>query len=315
MPCRRWPAAPSTAPSRSTRRWHGWWRSGTSRPARERRQIARAVHALQQAEQRTALAATMVREVLARPDAALVPSSVLDFLCGPWAQVVAQARITDRSGADDPGGYAGLIDDLMWSAQPALTRQDVPALRRMVPRLQQGLQQGLAIDRMPGAADAGVLCGSSTQLHQRGLDQQAFADTEIADAGAARRAGAFALERIRQCLAGAVGGPGVGLHRHAAGRRRCAGCRTGPAQLVVGVWVALLAEGSWTRTRLAWTSANGSLLLFSDALGFIQSLVAPRLRTAAWRRASCASSRPTRSRTRSTRWPSTALRNSVDIRF
>ena len=42
--------------------------------------------------------------------------------------------------------------------------------------------------------------------------------------------------------------------------------------LAVGVWVALQAEGGWTRTRLSWTSPNGSLLLFSDALGFMQSL-------------------------------------------
>ncbi len=90
---------------------------------REKRQIARAVQALQQAEQRSALASTMVREVLARPDAVQVPSVVLDFLCGPWAQVVAHARMTDRGGADDPGDYAAVIDDLMWSAQPLCSVQ------------------------------------------------------------------------------------------------------------------------------------------------------------------------------------------------
>ena len=76
----------------------------------EKRQIAKAVRVLQQAEQRAALAATMVREVLQRPDAVLGPSVVLDFLCGPWAQVVAHARMVDRSGADDSGHFAALID-------------------------------------------------------------------------------------------------------------------------------------------------------------------------------------------------------------
>ena len=42
--------------------------------------------------------------------------------------------------------------------------------------------------------------------------------------------------------------------------------------LQVGIWVALMAEGGWTRTRLAWTSPNATLLLFSDALGYLQSL-------------------------------------------
>ncbi|MCB2028728.1 MAG: DUF1631 family protein, partial [Rhodoferax sp.] len=37
-------------------------------------------------------------------------------------------------------------------------------------------------------------------------------------------------------------------------------------------WVALLVDGHWTRTRLAWNSSNGSLLLFVDALERIQSL-------------------------------------------
>ena len=43
-------------------------------------------------------------------------------------------------------------------------------------------------------------------------------------------------------------------------------------ELVVGSWVALMAEGSWTRTRLSWTSPNTTLLLFTDALGYMQSL-------------------------------------------
>ncbi|MEP6971063.1 MAG: DUF1631 family protein [Betaproteobacteria bacterium] len=237
---------------------------------RERRQIARAVHALQQAEQRTALAAIMVREVLARPDAVLVPSTVLDFLCGPWAQVVAHARITDRSGADDPGAYAGLIDELMWSAQPTLTHQDVPALRRLMPRLQQVLQQGLASIECPAqqTQDFFAMLG---QLHQRGLEQPAFADTEIVE----RTLGGIPehsrwtesdstwLVPSEAQVSGFIDMPfGAAAPADAV----LAG------QLVVGTWVALKAEGSWSRTRLAWVSANGSLLLFSDVLGFIQSL-------------------------------------------
>jgi hypothetical protein len=243
--------------------------------SRERRQIARAVNALQQAEQRTALAAIMVREVLARPDAALVPSSVLDFLCGPWAQVVAQARITDRSGVDDPGGYAGLIDELMWSAQPALTSQDVPALRRMLPRLQQVLQQGLATIECPEPQTQEVFAALA-QLHQRGLDQrgldqQAFADTEnqgqsTAHVPAHSRWDASDSAWLVPSEARVSGFIDMPLDAVTVPDAALSG------QLVVGAWVALKAEGSWSRTRLAWTSANGSLLLFVDALGFIQSL-------------------------------------------
>lgn len=279
---------------------------------RERRQIARAVQALQQAEQRAALAATMVREVLARPDVALVPSSVLDFLCGPWAQVVAHARITDRSGTDDPGGYAGLIDDLMWSAQPAQTRKDVPALRRLLPPLQQGLQQGLASIEWP-AEQTRAFFADLEQLHQRGVDQLAFADTEIAD----KVPGAVAensrwnesdsawLVPSEARVSGFIDMP---LSADATPDAALSGA------LVVGVWVALLAEGSWTRTRLAWASANGSLLLFSDALGFIQSLsrrACEQLHGQGHLR--IISSDPVEDALDAV--ARTALRNSVDIRF
>lgn len=238
--------------------------------SRERRQIARAVHALQQAEQRTALAAIMVREVLARPDAVLVPSSVLDFLCGPWAQVVAHARITDRSGVDDPGGYAGLIDELMWSAQPALTRQDVPALRRLLPRLQQVLQQGLASIECPHAQTQDAFAALA-QLHQRGLDALPFADTDpqgqipVSTPAHSRWQDSDSawLVPSEARVSGFIDMP---LDAAAAPDAALSGL------LVVGTWVAVKAEGTWSRTRLAWTSANGSLLLFVDTLGFIQSL-------------------------------------------
>jgi len=279
---------------------------------RERRQIARAVQALQQAEQRAALAAIMVREVLARPDVALVPSGVLDFLCGPWAQVVAHARITDRSGLDDPGGYAGLIDELMWSAQPAQTRKDAAALRRMLQPLQQGLQQGLASIEWP-APDAKAFFAELEQLHQRGLDQQAFADTEIAeDAPRAlsehsrwNESDSAWLVPSEARVSGFIDMP------HGADAAADAALS---GALVVGVWVALLTEGSWTRTRLAWTSANGSLLLFSDALGFIQSLsrrACEQLHGQGHLR--IISTDPVEDALDAV--ASTALRNSVDIRF
>ncbi len=238
--------------------------------AREQRQIARAVHALQQAEQRAALAATIVREVLGRPDAVLVPSGVLDFLCGPWAQVVAHARMSERSGADDPGGYAGLIDDLMWSAQPALTRQDVPGLRRMLGPLQQSLAKGLATIECP-ARESQAFFALLEPLHQRGLDLPSFADTEIMaypsrltpepsrwqDSDSAWLAPSEALASgFIHLPVNTVAGADAALS----------------GQLIVGSWVALKYEDQWCRTRLAWTSANGSLLLFVDALGFILSL-------------------------------------------
>ncbi len=279
---------------------------------RERRQIARAVQALQQAEQRAALAETMVREVLARPDAVLVPSVVLDFLCGPWALVVAQARMSDRTGADDPGGYAGLIDELMWSAQPALTRLDPAALRRMQAPLLKVLQQGLASIECP-AQQTEVFFDTLAQLHRRGLDEAAFADTESAepaDAALTRAARWDASDSAWLVPSEALASGFVDMALDTTARPD--GALSG--QLVVGSWVALMAEGGWTRTRLAWTSANGSLLLFSDALGFIQSLsrrACEQLHAQGHLRV--ISTDPVEDALDAV--AQTALRNSVDIRF
>ena len=57
----------------------------------------RAIQALQHAEQRSLLAAQISRDIFLRPQIGKVPDEVSRFLLGPWAQVMAQARLTDAS--------------------------------------------------------------------------------------------------------------------------------------------------------------------------------------------------------------------------
>ena len=66
-----------------------------------------AVEALKEAEQRNTLAATIVADLQSRPDLPQLAPAVQVFLCGPWAQVLAQAHLTDRTAAADPGAGAG----------------------------------------------------------------------------------------------------------------------------------------------------------------------------------------------------------------
>ncbi len=241
--------------------------------ATEKRQIAKAVKALQTAEQRSALAATIVEAVQARPDAALVPDAVLDFLCGPWAQVVAHARITDKSGADDPGQYAELIESLMWSAQPHLTRKNVSALTRLVPKLLIRLRGGLATIDYP-THKTSEFFEVLMRLHQRGFKPDA--DPDVAAAPAKPRDAASTLAR----LAGKNNTWVAPLEARASGfidlstdmQPLPAQVQVQEEELAVGVWVALHAEGSWTRTKLSWVSPNGTLMLFTDALGYMQTL-------------------------------------------
>ena len=244
---------------------------------KEKRQIDKAVKALQMAEQRGVLAVTIVEAIQARPDAALVPDAVLDFLCGPWAQVVAHARVSDKSGADDPGRYAELIDGLMWSAQPHLTRNNVSALTRLVPKLLIRLRGGLATIDYP-AHKTSSFFELLMNLHQRGFKPGASADAPpdklrdpdrpLGRLDTSGDPGGMADTWVAPMEARASGFIDLSTDMAAL-----------PAEppppvdaLAVGVWVALQAEGSWTRTKLSWTSPNGTLMLFTDALGFMQTL-------------------------------------------
>jgi Protein of unknown function (DUF1631) len=125
-------------------------------------------------EARYRVADTIAEEILARPDAAVVPDDVLEFLTGPWAQVVAQARISNRRGVSDADGFAALIPVLIWSVQPELARKNQPMLVRQVPKLVAKLREGLATIQFPEHESFGffeLLMG----LHEQGLRSDAAA--------------------------------------------------------------------------------------------------------------------------------------------
>jgi hypothetical protein len=234
----------------------------------ERRRLERAVDALKEAEQRNTLASTIVGDIQGRTDLALLARPVLDFLCGPWAQVVAQARIRDRTGAIDPGAYAQAIEDLIWSAQPHLAARNRAALAKLVPDLVERLQAGLASIAYPQAGSADFFAVLAS-LHQQGLD----ASTEpAAPVSVFQDTGAPSVmpgESVWLAPTEALASGFIDLDTSA----RPSVLPPVPVDsLQPGLWVMLLAEDGWTRTRLIWSSPNTTLLLFSDALGYMQSL-------------------------------------------
>lgn len=95
--------------------------------------MQQAVNALQQAEARHLEAVKIASSIRSRTDAAKVPAGVIDFLCGPWAQVIAYAHLENPLENKDPGRYRELVEALLWSAQPELTRKDPAKLTRLLP--------------------------------------------------------------------------------------------------------------------------------------------------------------------------------------
>ena len=46
--------------------------------------------------------------------------------------MLAEAQLTDKTGSPDPGRYRELVDALIWSAQPRLTRMNTGRLARLL---------------------------------------------------------------------------------------------------------------------------------------------------------------------------------------
>src|SRR3990167_3241024 len=104
-------------------------------------------------EQRHLLAERVAIEIQARNDFARAPGVVRRFLTGPWAQVVAQARMDSaEQGEALPADaaahrYMSVLPDLLWSSQLALASLNRPRLIKVIPGLLRTLREGLdAID-------------------------------------------------------------------------------------------------------------------------------------------------------------------------
>jgi hypothetical protein len=233
---------------------------------RGRRNRERAVRALLRAEQRNMLAERIGRQVLEREEAAGAPPEALAFLTGPWAQVMAQARLMDPSGSEDPGGYAWVVHTVLWSVQPALVARVAGQQRLLKNRIDEGLA---SIDHLR----------ADTQRWQNLL--AVLRDLALSTAtGSALQA--FEPEpppeRVDTWLAplemhesGFV--PDAAIPLGSAGLEADA---LPPADLVVGSYVDLLADG-WERWQLTWSSPHGLLFMFTHASGSTRSMTRRKL--------------------------------------
>lgn len=256
------------------------------------RQLDDAVKALQQAEARNVLAEKIATEIQAKPDIGKVSAGVCDFLCGPWAQVMAHARLTDDSGADDPGQYAELVLALIWSAQPELTCKNVGELTRLVPKLLGKLREGLDLIDYPSVKTSAFF-ELLMKLHQQafrpvpkaeqpaqpaGLHPSllAAADTWVAPAEA--KASGF-MEMPEDTPPGAPSAVALAAAAPTVDAAPSEAVIASPVvptsadfSLPVGAWVELLVNGVWVRTQLSWASPHGTLFLFTSAYGSTQSM-------------------------------------------
>lgn len=232
---------------------------------RGRRNRERAVRALMRAEQRNLLAGRIGQQILERPEAAAAPREALAFLTGPWAQVMAQARLADTAGSEDPGGYGWVVPTVLWSVQPALAARVVSQQVVLAERINAGLA---SIDHLP----------ADTQRWQNLL--AALRDLALSSAtGSAVRASEAEPppEKVDTWLAP--------LEMHEAGFVADPPSAPGPVgegdtlgshELAVGAFVDLHGV-AWERWQLTWASPHGLLFMFTHASGATRSMTRRKL--------------------------------------
>lgn len=239
-----------------------------------------AVRALQHAEQRNLLAASIAQEIERHPDAPDVPQVVRDFLCGPWAQVVAQARLAEGTDFRAAQKYHALIADLLWSANPALTRNNIAKLTRLVPQLLGSLREGLNTIHYP-TTKASAFLAALVGLHQqafRGISKPAAQPQATpSPAVQAPEQEELAIREDDPWIAPAEAKASNFMEWTELPTPAPEPATTPAIQEEIdtwplGTWVELLVNERWVRTQLTWASQQGSLFLFTSASGTTQSM-------------------------------------------
>lgn len=253
--------------------------------------VEQAMQALGRAEERNLLAEKMVAALEQIPDMQRVPAAVAEFLCGPWAQVMAYAELNNAEGVEDPGGYKNLVNILLWSAQPELTRQQVAKLTREVARLLSKLREGLALINYP-SSQTSLFFNVLMKLHQQALQpstgeskqqntlpkENLLGDYKHWLAPEEAKASGF-MEMLDE---GPTPSPAEGADPACkpmlesvlpqASQVKPVSFAVDLAQLTVGAWLEISVQGTWQRSQLSWISPQSSLYLFSNVHGSTQSM-------------------------------------------
>ncbi len=256
--------------------------------AEQRQRAADAAKSLLHAEQRNLLAQRLSKQFEERLDGLEVPEMVSAFLRGPWSQVVAEAQLNFADGSVDPGGYHGLVEDLVWSVQLRLTRRNRARLVQMVPDMLVKMRKGLELISYPPERMA-VFFDALISFHEQVFDSaraplaretetmsdslSAVGDGAPGTTGA--KADDFWMVDSEALDSGFLddGDLEQGLQPRPAME---AGT---PEQafwsvdsLTTGSWVDLALADNWVRAQLTWVSPQRTLFMFISGSGMAHSM-------------------------------------------
>ena len=263
----------------------GWERDEDA----QRKRHEESARALLHAEQRNMLAQRVAEDFQKQLADKDVPDMIGAFLRGPWAQVIAESKLSRTDGVPDPEGYSALVEDLVWSVQLNLTRRNRAKLVQMVPNLLVKLRQGLQLINYPEERIP-VLFDALVSVHEQAfeLPDGSRADVQTAQDGDAttlppEMVPGFAgpdvddpwlaeSEANGPGFLGAVGHEGLDLPTDPVLPDDAEPSPWSVADLAIGSWVELRLEGAWVRAQLTWSSPHLTLFMFVSGRGLAHSM-------------------------------------------
>lgn len=228
---------------------------------RERREQERLERA--HTQQRIAMAQRFSEAMMERFRSGNLPELVASFLRGPWAQVLAETHLRSEGRQDDPRGYLALVDDLVWSVQLPLVRQDHGRLVRMIPRLLTRLHEGLLLIRYPQEPIT-LFLDELSALHDKVLEDHRRAMVNVRSAAQGRASEAPEGHTSDALLTRTVA--------EDAPRVRDPYDELVPSEQEVGARVELMLGGEWVQARLTWIGRNRNLFMFVSASGLSHAM-------------------------------------------
>jgi hypothetical protein len=263
---------------------------------------AEAARALAHAEQRHMLALKFSADFAHAMAGVEVAGFVRDFLERVWPQVVAEVRLSDLSGDDDPFAYRTAVDDLIWSVQRTTAPKGrAKRLEKMIPALRDQLRSGLRHIDYPTALTEQFFSGLDA-LYQAAIEAGQDPHVQAAAAAAEAAPSAFADDMAEDAE------PWLAAHEAAesgyvsgfsmfpveakdeadpsfivdAANLASAGAAhepefdppplDNPSALRTGSWVELMVNGAWLRVQLTWATPHATLFMFTSAAGTAHSM-------------------------------------------
>ncbi len=244
---------------------------------------------LMRAEQRNLLAQRLVEDFTERMQDKKIPEIVVNFLRGPWAQVVAESQLSCTDGTVDADGYMALVDDLIWSVQLRLARRNRARLVEIVPSMLVTMRQGLNLisypaERIPVFFDALITYHEKAFEGARPVHPVAPGDVPLTEAAAELEAfeadtpgvdpDAFWMGEDEAAESGFLADDEVlpEMPDHDEVPNPVEEQAWSVQSLNTGSWVDLALGGVWVRAQLTWASPHRTLFMFISAGGMAHSM-------------------------------------------